>query len=75
MFYSELIPQSQQFRSCLYEWFDSYADTLMDVDAVFCNVSTRSVVELSLSPLFRRDYSALFKTIRQFFRLKSEKQG
>jgi len=68
MFYSELIPQSKQFRSCRYEVVVSYADTLMDnVDAVFCNVSTRSVVELSLSPLFRRDYSALFKTIRQFF--------
>ena len=68
MFHSELIPPSKQFRSCLYEWFNSYADTLMDlVDALAGNVGTRSVVELSLSPLFRRDYSALFKAIRQFF--------
>jgi len=70
MFYSELIRQSQQFRSCLYEWFDSYADTLMELLDALRNVSTRSVVELSLSPLFRRDYSALFKAIRQFERLK-----
>jgi len=42
----------------------------MELLDALANVSTRSVVELSLSPLFRRDYSALFKAIRQFERLK-----
>lgn len=50
------------------------------VDALSGNTSARSVVELSLSPLFRRDYSALFKAIRQFFQpsksvtVKAERQ-
>jgi len=43
------------------------------LDALASNVSTRSVVELSLSPLFRRDYSALFKAIR-LERLKSPQE-
>lgn len=42
MFYSELIRQSQQFRSCLYEWFNSYADTLMDLVDALAGNATRS---------------------------------
>ena len=38
------------------------ADTVMDLlDALSSNNSARSTVELSLNPLFRRDYSALYQ--------------
>ncbi len=68
MLNSDLIAQFQQFRQSLYELFDSYADTQMNLlDALSSNTSAQSVVELSLSFLFRRGYSALFKAISQFF--------
>lgn len=37
------------------------------LDALTANTSAHSVVELSLNSLFRREYSSLFKAIRQFF--------
>jgi hypothetical protein len=37
------------------------------LDALSSNEKANSIVELCLSPLFRRHYSALYKTIVQFF--------
>jgi hypothetical protein len=36
------------------------------VDAIAANTTARSPVELSLSPLFRREYSALYKGIQAY---------
>jgi hypothetical protein len=36
------------------------------LDALSSNQTARSPVELSLNPLFRRDYSALYKAIEKF---------
>jgi hypothetical protein len=36
------------------------------LDALSSNQTARSPVELSLNPLFRRNYSALYKAIEQF---------
>jgi hypothetical protein len=60
--------QFSQFRLQLYQkHFNKRDDSLMDlVDALASNTQARSVVELSISPLFRRDYNSLFKAIAQY---------
>ena len=56
-----------QFRYTLYQNFNKRADSLMDLlDALCSTPHARSPVELSLSPHFRRDYSALFKAIATY---------
>ncbi len=62
----KLIEQLTQFRQDLYDCFDPRQDTVMDLlDALASNISARTTVELSLNPLFRRDYSALYKAQKQ----------
>lgn len=57
----------QQFRHRLYTTLPNGRDTLMDLlDALSSNQTARSPVELSLNPLFRRNYSALYKAVAQF---------
>ncbi len=64
----KLIKQLTQFRQDLYDCFDARQDTVMDLlDALASNISARTPVELSLNPLFRRDYSALYKAIAEAF--------
>jgi len=47
--------------------FNKRDDTLLDlVDALCSNTQARSVVELSLSPYFPRDYNSLFKAIDRY---------
>ncbi len=56
-----------QFRHRLYQNFTNRADTLMElVDALCSNGSARSVVELCLTPCFRRTYSALYKALAEW---------
>jgi hypothetical protein len=57
--------QFAQFRSTLYYLhFNNRNDTLMDLlDALCSHYHARSVVELSLNPLFKRDYNSLYKAI------------
>ncbi|MCJ7557578.1 MAG: transposase [Gammaproteobacteria bacterium] len=56
--------QLEQFRQQAYQNFNNRADTLMDlVDALSSNTSASSVVELSLNPVFRRSYTALYKSV------------
>ncbi len=57
----------QQFRHRLYTSLPNRRDTLMDLlDALSSNQTAHSPVELSLNPLFRRNYSALYKAVAQF---------
>lgn len=54
----------KSFREQLYKEFEHYSDSAMDLlDALCSNIQSPSVVQLSLNPLFRRGYSALFKTL------------
>ena len=58
--------QLTQFRHRLYHSFDNRADTLMElVDAMCSNPFARSVVEYSLTPCFRRTYTAMYKAITE----------
>ncbi|MDJ0592390.1 MAG: transposase [Pleurocapsa sp. MO_226.B13] len=63
--YSQCRQEFEQFRAKLYQSFNYRRDTVMNlVDAIAANTTARSPVELSLSPLFPREYSALYKGIQ-----------
>jgi len=65
---AEAVARLQQFRCNLYVLFLHRADALMELlDALASNTHARSVVELSLNPLFRRGYSSVFDGIAHFF--------
>ncbi len=67
--YNQSRQEFEQFREKLYQSFNYRRDTVMElVDAIAANTTARSPVELSLSPLFRREYSALYKGIQEFSR-------
>jgi hypothetical protein len=52
------------FREQLYNEFEHCSDSAMDLlDALCSNIQPPSVVQLSLNPLFRRGYSALYKAL------------
>jgi hypothetical protein len=58
--------ECQQFRLQLYQNFNKRADTAMElVDALCSYPSADSLVELTLSPLFRRTHTALYKSIAE----------
>ncbi len=60
--------QFEQFRTDVYAWFPRRRDALMDLlDALSSNTTARSVVELSVSPLFRRTYSSVHDAIEHLF--------
>jgi hypothetical protein len=62
------ITQLQQFREELYQFFTARPDALLDLlDALSSSPDARSVVELSLSPLFRRGYSSIGDAIEHLF--------
>ncbi len=62
----------EQFRLDLYEALPYRRDTLLDLlDALSSNTTARSVVELSLSPFFRREYSSITDGIDNFFQAAS----
>ena len=68
MISQESISQLKQFRQELYEAFDLRRDALMElIDALSSTPNARSVVELSLSPFFRREYSSVHDAIAHFF--------
>ncbi len=69
------ITQLQQFRQELYHLLPARRDALLDVlDALCSSPEARSVVELSLNPLFRRGYSSLTDAIDQFFQARDPAQ-
>src|SRR5262245_37913896 len=51
----------QQFRAGLYHSFSQRADTVFELmDALTSDPQARSPVELSLSPVFRRQYASVY---------------
>lgn len=60
----ETITQLQQFRVRLYRTFTRRADAVFElIDALAGDTQARSPVELSLSPLFRREYPSVYDGI------------
>ena len=57
-----------QFRQAIYQSFRYRRDSLLDLlDAYSSNEGAHTPVELSLNPLFRRQYSALYKAMAQAY--------
>jgi hypothetical protein len=57
-------PEFKRFREQLYNEFEHCSDSAMNfLDALCSNIQSPSVVRLSLNPLFRRGYSALYKAL------------
>ena len=61
------LEQLKQFRQQLYSSLAYRGDTIMDLlDALSSNTTAKSVVELSLNPLFRPGYGSVYDGIQQF---------
>jgi hypothetical protein len=64
----EHIAQFVEFREKLYSSFTYRADAIMDLlDALCGNTQATSVVQLSLSPLFGREYASVHDAVDNFF--------
>ena len=59
------------WRSNLFQGLKARKETIIELlDALSSNQQATSVVELSLNPLFRRDYNSLYRGIQEFYPLK-----
>ena len=64
-----------QFRIDLHELLPYRSDTVLDLlDALSSNTTAQSVIELSLSPFFRREYSSITDGIDNFFQAPDEEK-
>jgi hypothetical protein len=62
------IDQLAEFRRQLYSNFPGRADAIMNLlDALCNNTNARSVVQLSLNPIFRYSYNSIYDGIQNFF--------
>lgn len=65
---AEHVTQFIEFREKLYSSFTYRADAIMDLlDALCGNTRATSVVQLSLSPLFAREYASVHDAVDNFF--------
>ena len=60
------------WRSNLFQGLKARKETIIELlDALSSNQQAHSVVELSLNPLFRRDYNSLYRGIQEFLPTKT----
>lgn len=73
---NQLIAQLRSFRQHLRKLFKSYSDSIIDlIDALASNSNgASSPVELSLSHLFERTYSSIYKAIEKSFSFNDNKK-
>jgi hypothetical protein len=65
---AEHVAQFIEFREKLYSFFTYRADAIMDLlDALCGNTRATSVVQLSLSPVFGREYASVHDAVDNFF--------
>lgn len=63
----EIVPIFKNFRDSVYRFFPSRRDAAMElVDALSSNKTASSVVELSLSPLHRRNYCSITRVLDEY---------
>lgn len=73
---TDCIKQLQNFRQAIYESIPVGRDSIMNtLDALCGNHNARSVVELTLNPLFQRQYSSLFKALAAFISKQEKKEA
>lgn len=69
----EKVQDFQKWRDNIYQGLKARKETLVElIDALSSNQQASSVVELSLNPLFRRDYNSLYKGIQEFLPPRNE---
>jgi hypothetical protein len=69
-----IINSLKTFRNNIYGFFKCRADVTMDlIDATAGQTSCKSIVQISLSPLFRRGYSSITDAIHNLFCYTSDK--
>ncbi|MDJ0577679.1 MAG: transposase [Xenococcaceae cyanobacterium MO_234.B1] len=62
-----MVKKFLSWRENLYKGLNARRETVIELlDALSSNQQAASVVELSLNPLFRRDYNSLYKGIQEF---------
>jgi len=72
---SEIVQNLKFFREKIYHFFTHRRDAALDLlDALSSNVSARSVVDLSLSPLHRRNYCSITRVVSEFYLGAAEPQ-
>lgn len=63
----EIVPVLKNFRDKIYRFFPSRTDAAMElVDSLSSNETATSVVELSLSPLHRRNYCSITRVLDEY---------
>ncbi|OGT38479.1 MAG: hypothetical protein A3F11_05075 [Gammaproteobacteria bacterium RIFCSPHIGHO2_12_FULL_37_14] len=63
-----IVNRVKQFREKIYQFFPSRRDAAMElVDSLARNTQAKSVVELSLNPLHRRNYCSITRSIGEFY--------
>ena len=67
-----IVTNVQNFRTRLFRLFRFRADTTMDLIDAIAGRKHHSVIEISLSPLFRRQYSSITDAADNMFRTISE---
>jgi hypothetical protein len=66
MIIKQLKEKMRQFREAIYQSIEYRADAVMDLlDAISSNSNAKSVVELSLNPMYQRKYSSIEKSISE----------
>ncbi len=64
---SQYVKEFQIWRTQLYNSLGSRRETVIElIDSLSSNLQASSVVELSLNPLFQRNYNSLYKGIQEF---------
>ncbi len=64
---SQNIKDFQKWRTQLYNTLSSRREAVIQlIDALSSNLQANSVVELSLNPLFERNYNSLYRAIQEF---------
>ncbi|WP_041933402.1 NF041680 family putative transposase [Gloeothece verrucosa] len=67
------IKEFRRWRENLFNGLKARKESLIElIDALSSNQQATSVVELSLNPLFRRNYNSLYKGIQEFFPYQTE---
>lgn len=72
----EQVTRFIDFGEKLYDYFPRRADATMElIEALSGNTHAASVVQLSLSPLFRRQYCSLHDSVKNFFLAGSQENA
>ncbi|MGF1488903.1 MAG: NF041680 family putative transposase [Prochloraceae cyanobacterium] len=73
--FSQNIQKFHNWRNQLYDALNSRRESVIElIDALSSNLQALSVVELSLNPLFQRNYNSLYKAIQEFLPERSSEK-